>query len=146
MPDIESISNPFCLLDLPDESWEPALSKLFRRLLVSYDFSAFSEISVSFVEPATMRELNRDYRDRDEPTDILTFHVPAGPAMPQLGDIYLCVDAMPLGFGLKNTLDMVLFMVAHGALHLLGFTHETEEKLQAMIELQTELIASIQVS
>lgn len=146
MPDGSSDqSHPFILYDLLEPEWEIPLEALFQRLSAKFDFSDFSEIALTFVDPEQMRELNRDYRGKDKPTDILTFHVPAGEGMPSFGDIFLCTESMQDDFSLGSTLRVVLFLVAHGALHLLGFTHETEDKLATMIAMQKDLIGSLQV-
>jgi probable rRNA maturation factor len=88
-------------------------------------------VAVQFVDAERMRELNRDYRDLDEPTDVLSFGVDqdgpaAGPR--ELGDIVICPE---------HTAD-VREAIIHGALHLSGMDHETDEG--EMLALQAELM------
>jgi probable rRNA maturation factor len=88
-------------------------------------------VAVSFVDEGRMRELNRDYRQLDEPTDVLSFGVDedgpaAGPR--ELGDIVICPE---------HTAD-VREAIIHGALHLSGMDHETDEG--EMLALQAELM------
>jgi probable rRNA maturation factor len=88
-------------------------------------------VAVSFVDKDRMRELNRDYRHHDEPTDVLSFGVDedgpaAGPR--ELGDIVICPE---------QTVD-VREAIIHGALHLSGMDHETDEG--EMLALQAELM------
>jgi len=87
------------------------------------------ELSVLLVSDREMRRLNRTWRDRDRPTDVLAFAqaegeggVPAG----LLGDVVISVDtakrqAKELGHALGDEADRLLI---HGVLHLLGYDHE----------------------
>jgi probable rRNA maturation factor len=88
-------------------------------------------VAVEFVSEDRIRELNRRYRDHDEPTDVLSFAVDengpsAGPR--ELGDIVICPE---------QTAD-VREAIVHGALHLSGMDHETDEG--EMLALQAELM------
>jgi probable rRNA maturation factor len=88
-------------------------------------------VAVQFVDEERIRTLNRDYRDLDEPTDVLSFGVDedgpaAGPR--ELGDIVICPD---------QTAD-VREAIIHGALHLSGMDHETDDG--EMVALQAELM------
>ena len=88
-------------------------------------------VAIEFVDEERIRELNRDYRRIDEPTDVLSFGVDedgdsAGPR--ELGDIVICP---------AQTADLREAIV-HGALHLSGMDHETDEG--EMLALQAELM------
>ena len=92
---------------------------------------ADGHIAVEFVDEERIRELNRDYRRIDEPTDVLSFGVDedgvsAGPR--ELGDIVICP---------AHTADLREAIV-HGALHLSGMDHETDDG--EMLALQAELM------
>ncbi len=88
-------------------------------------------VAVAFVSEERIRELNREFRDRDEATDVLSFGVDedgpsAGPR--ELGDIVICPD---------QTVD-VREAIVHGALHLSGMDHERDDG--EMLALQAELM------
>jgi probable rRNA maturation factor len=88
-------------------------------------------VAVEFVAAERIRELNRDYRKQDEPTDVLSFGVDedgasAGPR--ELGDIVICPE---------HTGDL-REAVVHGALHLSGMDHEADDG--EMLALQAELV------
>lgn len=88
-------------------------------------------VAVEFVAPERIQELNREYRRKDEPTDVLSFGVDedrasAGPR--ELGDIVICPE---------HTGDLREAIV-HGALHLSGMDHEADEG--EMLALQSELM------
>ena len=88
-------------------------------------------VAVEFVSEERMRELNRDHRLLDEPTDVLSFGVDeSGPAAGprELGDIVICPE---------QTVD-VREAIVHGALHLSGMDHERDEG--EMLALQAELM------
>jgi probable rRNA maturation factor len=87
--------------------------------------------AIEFVDAGRIQELNRDFRNHDEPTDVLSFGVDedgdsAGPR--ELGDIVICPP---------QTEDLRAAIV-HGALHLTGMDHETDQG--QMLALQAELM------
>ncbi len=87
--------------------------------------------AIEFVGEERIRELNREYRDHDEPTDVLSFGVDeggdsAGPR--ELGDIVICPPHT----------DDVREAIVHGSLHLTGMDHETDDG--EMLALQAELM------
>ena len=88
-------------------------------------------VAIEFVDEDRSRELNREYRHIDDATDVLSFGVdengsPAGPR--ELGDIVICP---PRTEDLREA-------VVHGALHLSGMDHETDDG--EMLALQSELM------
>ena len=88
-------------------------------------------VAVDFVDEERIRELNREHRRVDATTDVLSFGVDEdGPAMGprELGDIVICP---------AHTAD-VREAIVHGALHLAGMEHETDEG--EMLALQAELM------
>ena len=88
-------------------------------------------VAIEFVDEERIRDLNREYRQKDEPTDVLSFGVDengasAGPR--ELGDIVICPE---------HTLDL-REAVVHGSLHLSGMDHEQDDG--EMLALQAELM------
>ena len=88
-------------------------------------------VAIEFVEAERMQALNREHRNIDQPTDVLSFAVDgdgasAGPR--ELGDIVICPE---------QTEDL-REAVIHGALHLTGMDHETDDG--EMLALQAELL------
>ena len=91
-------------------------------------------LAVEIVGEERIRELNREHRGRDEPTDVLAFPVDeAGPtAGPrELGDVAICPERC----------SDVSEAAVHGVLHLCGFDHETDEG--QMLALQAEIMRSM---
>ena len=100
------------------------------------------EIELLLCDDAAIRELNREYRGIDRPTDVLSF--PLTEAIPgtPLGSIVISLDhverkARELGHSEEDELALLFI---HGLLHLLGYDHETDEG--EMREREAELIRS----
>ena len=109
-----------------------------------------AEISLSFVSSEGIRELNRDYRDVDEPTDVLSFPLldsePVGvPELPflALGDIVVCPEETHRLHPELGELEGMCLMIAHSFLHLLGYDHGTEDAQAEMWALQDEIAGKI---
>jgi len=91
-------------------------------------------LSVELVDAERIRELNREHRGRDEPTDVLSFPLDgAGPtAGPrELGDVVICP---------AHAADLTEAAV-HGVLHLCGYDHETDDG--EMLTLQADVLAGL---
>ena len=91
-------------------------------------------LAVELVDAARIRELNRDHRDKDAPTDVLAFPVDgtgpiAGPR--ELGDVAICP---------AHCAD-VTEAVVHGVLHLCGRDHETDDG--EMLAEQERILAAL---
>ncbi|WP_338451577.1 rRNA maturation RNase YbeY [Niallia oryzisoli] len=111
-----------------------------------------SELSVTFVTNDRIQEINREYRDKDRPTDVISFameelgegEIPlVGGDMPRvLGDIIISVakakeQADEYGHSFIRELG---FLAVHGFLHLLGYDHEIEADEKKMFSRQKELL------
>jgi probable rRNA maturation factor len=91
------------------------------------------EVSLRLVDDAEIHALNRDYRGKDKPTDVLAFAQQEGPAAAPdvLGDIVISVPTArrQAKRGLHAEL---LHLTAHGLCHLLGYDHRTDAEERAM--------------
>lgn len=109
-----------------------------------------AELSVLFTGEQAMRTLNRTYRGKDAPTDVLSFSFREGAfgaVRPDLlGDIVICVpvavrQAQKTGETVDGVIDRLLI---HGLLHLLGYDHERgRARAAAMRRKESELLASL---
>ncbi len=109
------------------------------------------EVSVSFVDEATIAELAREHLGSDgSATDVLSFPIddpaaePEDPAVPQLlGDVVVCPQIAerqaPTHAGSVD--DELALLIVHGLLHLLGMDHEGERDTKAMQARERELLA-----
>lgn len=111
-----------------------------------------SEVSVTFVTNDRIQEINREYRSKDAPTDVISFAMEemgegeiqlSGVDMPRLlGDIIISTakvqeQAEEYGHSYMRELG---FLAVHGFLHLLGYDHETKEDEVRMFSLQKAIL------
>lgn len=106
-----------------------------QAVLAHENFEDDAEVSVSFVSNAEIRNLNRDYRDKDKSTDVLSFPMSdngvydinneTGAAI--LGDVVISLEtAMKQAEMFGHSLEREIgFLTVHSMLHLLGYDHET---------------------
>ena len=117
----------------------------------------FAEISLTFTTPDEIRKLNRDYRNVDEATDVLSFPLinfddENGNNMPvlALGDIVICPEEVKRLHSELDEREAIYLMIAHSFLHLLGFDHDTDEKQNLMWlkqdEIKSKILAAINAS
>ena len=117
------------------------------RAIEAASASGDSEVSVRIVDADEIRAMNRDYRHKDRPTNVLSF--PAGDVagLPDdepapLGDIVVCASVVrdeSADQGKTNP-DHWAHMLVHGALHLLGHDHESEAEAEAMESLEVRIL------
>ncbi|ANU12892.1 Metal-dependent hydrolase YbeY, involved in rRNA and/or ribosome maturation and assembly [Planococcus halocryophilus Or1] len=117
-----------------------------------------SEVSVTFVTNEMIRDINREYRGKDQPTDVISFAMEEmgegetaiiGSQEPRmLGDIIISLDrtkeqAADFGHSFERELG---FLAVHGFLHLLGYDHLTEEDEKKMFSRQEEILVSLGIT
>jgi probable rRNA maturation factor len=111
-----------------------------------------SELSITFVTNDRIQEINKEYRHKDMPTDVISFameelgegEIPlTGMEIPRvLGDIIISVarareQALEYGHSFIRELG---FLAVHGFLHLLGYDHEIEEDEKVMFSRQKDIL------
>ncbi|HEY9577079.1 MAG TPA: rRNA maturation RNase YbeY [Pseudobacillus sp.] len=112
-----------------------------------------SEVSVTFTDNPRIQEINREYRGKNEPTDVISFaleemdedeiEITGAEDLPRvLGDIIISVtrakeQAAEYGHTFERELG---FLAVHGLLHLLGYDHMTEEEEKIMFGKQKEIL------
>ena len=130
------------------------VKKLIKNLLLDiekeYEIKEFlNEVSVLFVNDEKIHVLNRDYRGKDRPTDVLSFASLDGNAdenfiFTSLGDIVISLEtAAKQAIEYKTTFNEELIrLLTHGTLHLVGFDHEhvSKKEKNEMLSLQDKFI------
>ena len=110
-----------------------------------------SELSLLFTDDAHIRVLNRDWRGKDKPTNVLSFPAsevaPGDPLPPMLGDIVLARETVFAEAALeeKPLEHHLTHLVVHGFLHLLGYDHEEEEEAGTMEALERQVLARLAI-
>ena len=101
------------------------------------------ELSIALIRDAAIQTLNRDYRGKDKPTNVLSFPS-TGPA-PILGDIIAAHGTVEREAheGGKSIAAHLTHLLIHGFLHLQGYDHETEDEASKMEALEIKALASL---
>ena len=106
-----------------------------------------AELLIRLVEKNESRQLNARYRNRDKPTNVLSFpaDLPQEIDLPLLGDVVICASlvAQEAEQQNKSPESHWAHLTIHGTLHLLGYDHQTEEEAAEMESLETSLLQSI---
>lgn len=124
----------------------PAVSKETGKTGVWHD--TFS-LTILLTNDAEVRALNRDYRGKDKPTNVLSF--PDGSVvdgMKQLGDIALAYETIAReAKAQKKALKAhVTHLTIHGVLHLLGYDHETAHEAKMMESLEIAILSGMGIA
>jgi rRNA maturation RNase YbeY len=118
-----------------------------RRYRERYDVPAEAVVEVTVADDALLERLNREYRRREGPTDVLAFSIGRDPVEPEevwlWGEVYVSADrareqAERRGVALPEELAA---LVAHGLLHLSGYDDDTDEARAAMASAAADLLA-----
>ncbi|MGG3889297.1 rRNA maturation RNase YbeY [Metabacillus fastidiosus] len=143
------------LIDETEELTEEEISKVEKLLQFAAEMEAVeqdTELSVTFVSNERIQEINKEYRDKDQPTDVISFALEEmgegeleiiGLDMPTvLGDIIISIprareQADEYGHTFLRELG---FLAVHGFLHLLGYDHMNEEDEKKMFNKQKEIL------
>jgi len=101
------------------------------------------ELSVACVDDTYTQKLNRDYRGKDKPANVLSF--PSTP--PLLGDIVLAYGVTEAGSDERGIAfsDHLAHLTVHGFLHLLGYDHQTDEEAANMEALEVRALAKLDI-
>ncbi len=124
------------------------LTRVSEQVLAAFGLDE-AELSVVLCDDAFIHPLNRDYRQKDKPTDVLSFSQREGEEAdeddPVLGDVVISVEtarrqAEERGHPLEHELRVLL---VHGICHLLGYDHEEDEEAEEMEALERDLLSEL---
>lgn len=142
--DFESFSEKY-------NDYEEVYNQLLAKTLSHLQLNFSPILSVTLVDNETIHKINREYRQIDRPTDVISFAFQDGENREELyrdnkivclGDIYISYEkaeeqALEYGHSIKRELS---FLFVHGLLHLLGYDHMTQEDEKIMFDLQEEIL------
>lgn len=137
-------------IELEDAAWSEALpdvEEVARRAAEAALGAVEGDVVVLLTEDAAVRDLNARFRDKDRPTNVLSFPA-AETAFPHLGDVvlgfaYCAAEAESQG---KILADHLSHLVVHGVLHLLGRDHEDDVEAEEMEAEEREILAALGVA
>jgi probable rRNA maturation factor len=137
-------------VEVEDEAWTAALPDavaVVERAAAAALGSAGGDLVILLTDDAAVGDLNHRFRDREGPTNVLSFPA-AESAAPHLGDLVLAhgvcaAEAVAQG---KTLADHLTHLTVHGVLHLLGRDHVDEAEAEAMEAEERSLLASLGVA
>ena len=124
---------------------------LFAQSVLSRLGKVDWDLSILYCDDSCIRELNREYRHKDEATDVLsfeqgeTYNDESGETRFLAGDIVISLDTLVRNAG-EFSVDMneeLRRLIVHGILHLEGLDHEDNEASRPMLVLQEEIMAAL---
>ena len=131
-----------------------SLTEVYEKsCLSSFDYNTVS-FDFLYCDSIKTHEINREYRNKDYPADIITFAIFADSEEKfifdgeiNLGEVIIALDKVIEEADKKGVLKEfeLSFLISHGILHLLGFDHQTEEDYNFIIDLQNKALESIGV-
>ena len=126
------------------------IQRLALKILKAANMPKYSVLSLVFCDDKAIKEINKQHRDIDEPTDVLSFPMPrdlfSGRAKYiLLGDIAISVEtALKQAKELKHSLmSEIAFLMIHGVLHLNGYDHIKDEDRQCMVQKEEEIYKNL---
>jgi len=136
----------------PDARLETLITRPKVRRWVKAALFAPAELTVRFVDAEEGRTLNRDYREKDYATNVLTFAYNEGEELgddePTRADIILCTDVLEKEAAEqgKSVEEHTAHLIVHGVLHAQGYDHMDDEEAAEMEGLETEILAKLGIS
>lgn len=145
---------------------EDMLELVKKSVNSSLEFEKFdipSEISIIFVDNEKIKEINREHRNIDKPTDVLSFPIvdmyegvinsdegdfDLDEELLLLGDIVISLEMTKLqaeDYGHSFERELV-FLITHGVFHLLGYDHDLPEREEKMISKQYSVLELLKLS
>ena len=137
-------------VEIEDEAWTAAAADAEARVVAAAQAALAGlngEVVVLLTDDATVQDLNARFRDKDRPTNVLSFPAPET-ARPHLGDLVLAcgVCVVEVAEQSKTVGDHLSHLVVHGVLHLLGHDHEDEAEAEAMEARERAILATLGVA
>ena len=137
-------------IEVEDAAWTAALPEVEAVVLRAANAALGTvegDVVVLLTDDAGVRDLNARFRNKDRPTNVLSFPA-AESAFPHVGDVvlgyaYCAAEAQAQG---KTLSDHLSHLVVHGVLHLLGRDHEDDAEAEEMEAEEREILAALNVA
>ncbi len=130
--------------------YETLMKRVIRRIVKEHYPNHKFEVNVTICDDVEIQQINKEHRDIDKPTDVLSFpfyDFETPEQLTLLGDIIISRDtayrqAEEYGHSPKREF---CFLAAHSALHLLGYDHETDDEREVMEAKQREILDELKI-
>lgn len=132
-----------------DERIYEVIEQVVKECLILEDKALDYEISISFVDDKEIKHLNKEYRDIDSPTDVLSFPLEDDIIVlaPLLGDIVISAERaldQSKAYG-HSFIREIAYLTAHSMFHLLGYDHVEEEEKVLMRNKEKEIMKRLKI-
>ena len=135
------------------EDYQEIYMKIIEETCLQLNLKEDIELSCIFVDDKKIHQINKEYRQVDRPTDVISFALEDNEVlllegMPRnLGDIFISIDrakvqAEQYGHSIKREM---CFLFTHGLLHLLGFDHMDKQEEKEMFEMQDTILDTLKI-
>ncbi len=131
-------------------SYRKIFEEIFKKTITTLGLSDNVSVSVIFVSDKKIHQINKEYRNIDRPTDVISFALSDYQedndyVAEELGDIFISVDAAKRQAKEYDHSEKreICFLFTHGLLHLNGFDHQTKEEEKEMIKYQKMILDDI---
>ena len=135
------------VLQLVSKATDIPSAEDFERWAKSALQQTHGELTIRVVERPESQILNRNYRGKDKPTNVLSFPFEAPEHVPShyLGDLVICAPVVTdeAGEQGKPVVSHWAHMVIHGMLHLQGYDHQTDSQAAEMEQLEQQIMISL---
>ena len=164
---LDEDSNLDVLIDVDDDrwlewysadQWHILLHKIIQQVLNQFSFVSKFEVSILLTNNDEIHKLNKQFRNKDRPTNVLSFPslteeelriINKNSLQPNmLGDLALAFETL-LSESLvekKTFLDHFNHLVVHGILHLLGYDHETDDDAECMQKKEIMILNTLNIN
>jgi len=133
----------------PDPRLQESITRQKIRRWVQAALLAPAELTIRFVDAEEGRVLNRDYREKDYATNVLTFAYNEGDVIaedePTRADIILCTDVLEKEAAeqKKTVEEHTAHLIVHGVLHAQGYDHDDDEEALEMEQLERDILSAL---
>lgn len=140
---------------IEDGDWKAVdnLRKLTRQAISAAVDNADVSVSILFTGDAQILEINKQWRDKARPTNVLSFPVAADAPVPKgqprpIGDIVMAYGTIvnEAKAQKKPVANHISHLIVHGTLHLLGYDHETDTDAETMEAREIEILARLGIA
>jgi len=145
-----SVKNKLTLsVQYPDTRLQETITRPKIRRWVQAALFAPAELTIRIVDAEEARTLNREYREKDYATNVLTFAYNEGEELPDdaptQADIILCTDVLEKEAAeqKKTVEEHAAHLIVHGVLHAQGYDHMDDEEATEMEGIETEILATL---
>lgn len=151
-------------IDLIEEKtlkpYQKSLKKILKQIKEELGIKQRLGLSITLCDNNYIQELNKTYREKDMPTDVLSFAIEDGEnkelleeigkmsKVREIGDIIISYEkaetqAKEYGHSLNRE---ICFLFTHGVLHLLGYDHMNDEDEKVMFDLQNKILSDLKIN